>query len=184
MNDRSGQDVAVRIGDLHALAPGSPDRLVAVGLGSCAGVTIVDTDTGACALAHVFLPELPPGGARKEAGPGTYADVAIPELVRRVRELGGAGTVRRLVAVVAGGAQMFGARPGNDVGERNIEAVRAALHAAGIRIVSEDVGGSKGRTVRVTADRGVRVTVRVVGATEQELWSDQTTTVAGDRLAA
>ncbi len=182
MSATPGQDVAVRIGDLRELAPRSLDRLVAVGLGSCAGVAIVDDATGACAMAHVFLPELPPGGAREGSGPGTYADIAIPELVRRVRALGSGG---ELVAIVAGGARMFGVRPGNDVGERNIEAVKAALAAARVRIVAEDIGGGRGRTMRAAqVDGAVQVTVRVVGATERELWSGQPRGVAGTRLAA
>ena len=182
MSGSSGHDVAVRIGCLNALAAGSADRLVAVGLGSCAGVVVVDAATGDCAMAHVFLPELPPDGAREGAGPGTYADAAIPELVRRVRQLGGGG---QLLAIVAGGAQMFGARPGNDVGARNVEAVRAALDAQRVRIVADDVGGSSGRTLRAAnVDGALRITVRVVGSAERELWSERTSGIAGTSIAA
>src|SRR5690606_727584 len=98
--------------------------LVAVGLGSCVGVALFDDRGGARGLAHVFLPEQPAGGGRDGVGAGTYATQAIPALVERVASASGARSGGRLVAVIAGGARMFGA--GNDVGQRNVEAVEAA----------------------------------------------------------
>lgn len=171
MTAPTGTDVSVRIGDLQVVAGDAGARLVTVGLGSCVGVAVVDLQSGTAGLAHVFLPEQPAGGPREGAGAGTYADRAIPELVRRVAELGRRASARQLVAVVAGGAQMFSGRSGADVGERNVAAVRAALTAAGVRIAAEDLGGSSGRTMRVEPGPGASVTVRVVGGTEREIWA-------------
>lgn len=170
MTAEAPQETAVRIGELHVLRPGATASLVAVGLGSCAGVAIVDERSGAAALAHVFLPERPDSGGRPGAGDGTYADVAIPALVAAVEAAAGSSATR-LVAVVAGGSQMFGARPGSDVGSRNVEAVRAALARAGVRVEREDVGGRRGRTMRIDASDRIVVTVRVVGSEPQELWA-------------
>ncbi len=172
MTAPTGTDVSVRIGDLQVVAGDAGSRLVTVGLGSCVGVAVVDLQSGTAGLAHVFLPEQPPGGPREGAGAGTYADSGIPELVRRVAEHGARRTsARQLVAVVAGGAQMFSGRSGADVGERNVAAVRAALAAAGVRVAAEDLGGSSGRTMRVEPGQGASVTVRVVGGTEREIWA-------------
>lgn len=163
--------VAVRIGDVQLLASDSGARLVTVGLGSCVGVAIIDLQRGTAALAHVFLPEQPVDGPRDGAGPGTYADVAIPELVRRLHAAAGTRTTRQLVAVIAGGACMFAGRTGADVGERNAAAVRAALRASGVELVAEDVGGTRGRTMRVAPGPAPVVSVRLVGGTEQEIWT-------------
>jgi chemotaxis protein CheD len=181
MTERVDTTESVRIGELRSLVTGTGDSLVAVGLGSCVGVAVIDEVTGAAALAHVFLPEQPESGSREGAGPGTYANTAIPELVRRVVELAGASSrTVRLVAIIAGGSKMFGSSGGADVGARNAEAVNAALAALRIPIATSDLGGARGRTMRVTgvAGGGVRVTVRVVGSEEQEMWSSSTTTAS------
>lgn len=172
MTPGAPSEVSVRIGDLQVVAPDSSSRLVTVGLGSCVGVAIVDPHGGAAGLAHVFLPEQPVGGPRDGAGPGTYAEVAVPTLVRAVLAAAGRdGSPRRLVAIIAGGAQMFSGRSGADVGERNVAAVRAALAAAGVQVAAEDLGGSRGRTMRVEPGPTPQVSVRVVGGTEQEIWT-------------
>jgi chemotaxis protein CheD len=174
MTERIDTTEAVRIGELRSLAPNAGGDLVAVGLGSCVGVAVIDEITGAAALAHVFLPEQPGSGSREGAGPGTYANLAIPELARHVVERAGATSRSvRLVAIIAGGSKMFGSGSGADVGTRNADAVGAALVALRIPIATSDLGGTRGRTMRVSSVEGggVRVTVRVVGSEEQELWS-------------
>lgn len=179
-------ETQVRIGDLSVTAS-ADERLVTVGLGSCIGVAIVDLDTGAAGLAHVFLPAPPPTGPKAAAGAGTYAETAVPELVKRVARLGGPRNVGRgakLAAVIAGGARMFASRPGTaDVGERNIAAVQAALDTAGITVIAADVGGSHGRTMRVTAGADAAITVRQVGSEEQILWAAANTQNRAARAA-
>ncbi len=62
------------------------------------------------------------------------------------------------------GAAMFESvlpTEGLRLGERNIEAVRAALRAAGIPLRAEDVGGTFGRSVYFEAADG-RILVRAV----------------------
>ena len=99
---------------------GSGDELVAIGLGSCIGLALIDRSAGVAGLAHVVLPE---AGAASDPG--------------QVRRPGRAGadrpgcsragaSPRRLEAVLVGGARMFelGAL---DIGARNEEAVREAL---------------------------------------------------------
>jgi len=163
-------DTQVRIGDL-AVSIGDGQCLVTVGLGSCVGVALVDVGKGIVGLAHVFLPQPPPEGIRSGAGAGTYATLAVPELARQVAERAGHGQSRRLVAILVGGAKMFAGRSGIDIGERNIVAVREGLSALGIRIVSEETGGTSGRTVRVTSGPQGGVALRAVGEQERTIWS-------------
>ena len=49
------------------------------------------------------------------------------------------------------------------MGERNIEATRAALAKLGIPIVAEDVGGEYGRSVRFVAATGAMTVRSLVG---------------------
>lgn len=152
------------------------DILVALGLGSCIGVAVLDRASLVAGLAHVVLPESRPGGAT----PGKFADTAVPELLRQMTGLG-AGAAR-LHAVLVGGAQMFsaGASSGLDIGRRNEEAVKAALAAAGIPITTALTGGNAGRTVRVHIGTGL-VTCKQAGSQEQTI---AVRTTGGLRAAA
>ena len=52
--------------------------------------------------------------------------------------------------------------------KRNIEAVRKAITREGITVASEDVGGSKGRSMLVESETG-RVLIRIVGEGTKEI---------------
>lgn len=145
----------VRMGEIAVSA--QPDtELVALGLGSCIGLAMVDWDAGIAGLAHIVLPE-----SRGDGHPaGKFADLAVPELLARVRSLG--ARLPRLKVAIAGGARMFALEGSLDVGSRNEEAVRAALAAAGVTVAAAHTGGRQGRTLRVHTGRG-RVTIRSAG---------------------
>ncbi len=53
-----------------------------------------------------------------------------------------------LVAKLAGGSTMFGARNDSDVGQANIMAVKAELLKFQIPVQSEDLGGNQGRVIK------------------------------------
>jgi len=146
-----------------------PDQvLVCYGLGSCIGLALHDPVAQVGVLAHVVLPDSSLGRGGK-APPAKYADIAVPAAVAEAARLGGQPS--RLVARMAGGARMFpvaGLNGTLDIGARNIEAVRAALAAAGIRLIAEDTGGSYGRTVQFFIDTG-HLVVSTVGRGEHVL---------------
>ncbi len=141
----------------------SADRralISALGLGSCIGVVLADPRAGVAGMAHVMLPASRPDAA---GPPGKFADTAVPALLGEVLRLGAHRA--RVEATIAGGAQMFGGGADGgmlNIGERNAEAVRAALRAAGLRVHAADVGGSAGRSMQVAVAGGT-VTVRAVG---------------------
>ena len=63
----------------------------------------------------------------------------------------------RLVAKIAGGAQMFAFSNATDimkVGNRNAESCKQILRRNGIRVVAEDTGGNYGRTVSIDLANG------------------------------
>jgi chemotaxis protein CheD len=130
--------------------------LKTTGLGSCVGLALYDPIKRIGGLAHIMLPasEIAREGQLNIA---KYADTAVPELIRQMKLKG--ASADRLVAKMAGGAQMF-ALSGSDslrIGPRNVEATKSALEALGIAILSEDTGANYGRTVELLCETGAYV---------------------------
>lgn len=139
------------------------DELVAIGLGSCIGLALVDRTANVAGLAHVVLPE-----SQGKAEPAAkFADLAVPDLLGRVLAAG--AERRRLEAVLIGGARMFSVGASLDIGARNAEAVRAALGKEGIKVRAEEVGGNRGRTARIIV--GTEVSSQLAGGTRTSLLS-------------
>lgn len=134
------------------------DELVALGLGSCIGLAIVDRSAGVAGLAHIVLPES--GDTLNQLG--KFADTAVPELIGRMRRAGAVD--RHFDTVIVGGARMFEMSGGLDIGARNEAAVRAALSTARVPVRAAQTGGNQGRTVKIAVGQGL-VTVRVAGQT-------------------
>jgi chemotaxis protein CheD len=150
----------VRMGEIAASARRGHE-LVALGLGSCIGLALLDRRRGAAGLAHVVLPQSPDGDAALK-----FADRAVPELAERVAAL--AGRRVRLEAVLVGGASMFAASPALEVGARNEAAVREQLDALRIPVLAAATGGTRGRTVRIDVGT-TAVRVREAGGADAEL---------------
>ena len=156
-------ELMARMGELCATS--GAEGLVALGLGSCIGLVLLDRRKGVAGLAHVVLPAAEGHG---DLNPLKFADNAVPELVSRVVRLGARKAM--LEAVLVGGASMFaGAGSTLEVGSRNEAAVREALAKARIKVVAAATGGTRGRTVRVDPAAGL-VTVRVAGAKDEPLF--------------
>jgi chemotaxis protein CheD len=138
-----------------AVCRDTDDELYALGLGSCIGLAVVDRHAKVAGLAHIVLPE----GDEVEGEPAKFADRAVPELLFRMRLAG--ASLRRLEAVLVGGARMF-ATGELDIGARNTQAVQDALEALGVKVCATATGGTLGRSVRVHAARGI-VSAKEVG---------------------
>ncbi|MBP3458285.1 MAG: chemotaxis protein CheD [Lachnospiraceae bacterium] len=143
----------------------SPDGITTLGLGSCVGIAIRDPGTGIGGLAHIMLPDST--AIKDNSNIPKFADTGIEELVRQVVA---AGAIRsRLVAKIAGGAQMFAFQNKSSmvrVGDRNVEAVKAKLLEMRIPILSSDTGENFGRTVVFYPESGDFI-IRAVGKPEK-----------------
>lgn len=152
-----------------AVSAAAEDELVSMGLGSCVGVALIDRERAVAGLAHVMLPT----ANAAYSAPAKFADRAVPTLLASTERLG--AQRERMVAVLAGGAQMFGGNARNagvaglDLGARNEAAVRTALAEAGIPVRAAATGGDRGRTVRVRVGEA-RVSVKEAGGVEVSLW--------------
>lgn len=145
----------------------APDGVTTIGLGSCVGVAVRDPVTKIGGLAHVMLPD----SSRIANSTNVYkfADTGVDALIKELVAKG--ATKTRLVAKIAGGAQMFAFQNKNDlirVGEQNVAAVKAKLKEHGIRILAEDTGLNFGRTVIFYPETGDYV-IRAVGKDERTI---------------
>lgn len=125
----------------------APDKLLTAGLGSCIGICLCDTGSRMGALAHIMLPS---GGTspNKSHNYAKFADTALEMVLQELHKSG--ISQHRLIAKIAGGAQMFKFLGENDImkiGLRNAQAVEENLKKHKIRMIAKDVGGSVGRTI-------------------------------------
>ena len=139
--------IKVGMADLKTCVP--PNGVTTLGLGSCIGIAIRDTTNKIGGLAHVMLPD---STAIKNGNLNVmkFADTGIVELVKQMEKLGARRS--RMVAKIAGGANMFSFQGSNNntlgqVGQRNAEASKKKLKELNIPIIAEDTGANYGRTV-------------------------------------
>ena len=93
----------------------------------------------------------------------------MPLMLKDVLALG--ANKSRLVAKMAGGAQMFAFAKATDimkVGQRNAETVKEILKTMGIRLLAEDTGENYGRTVQINLENGV-YTVKTMVKGEKDI---------------
>ena len=147
--------LVVGISDLKVARP--PDTLITYALGSCVGICLLDPVSQVAGLSHIMLPTK--SVAPNDLNIMKFADTAIPELIRKMEQLGGQRA--RMKAKIAGGAQMFemqGAAANNamwKIGQRNVEAVTNALQMLRIPIIAKDVLKNYGRTVSFDPQSGI-----------------------------
>jgi len=125
----------------------NPAILVTLGLGSCVGVCIRDPVAKVGGMVHVMLPD---SGGRPTNTPGKFADTGVSLVVEELVKMGASRS--RLEAKVAGGASMF--QSAMDIGARNVEAVKTALQRNGVKLLAEDTGGNKARSIEYDIETG------------------------------
>ncbi len=159
------QIIKVGMADLNICV--SPDGITTLGLGSCVGIAVRDPVTKIGGLAHIMLPDSKE--IKNNSNIPKFADTGIEELIKQV--VGKGANKSRLVAKIAGGAQMFAFNSGNAtmrVGERNVAATIKKLKELGIPILAQDTGDSYGRTVIFYPENGDFV-IRAVGKPEKTI---------------
>lgn len=151
--------------------PGRPGDSVAIGqigiaqgggvlrtfVGSCVGLVLHAPSQQAAGLAHVMLPSSNGRGSP----PGKYADTAVAETLRLLREAV-SGLPLACTAKLVGGATMFAFQSGIPIGEQNVLALEKILLDLGIPITGRLCGGRHGRRLVVDVVTGA-VTVETAG---------------------
>ncbi len=144
----------IRVGMADYKVGRAPSVLISYGLGSCIGISLYDPQTKIGGLLHIMLPDS--NQARASDNPAKFADTGLPLMLNDVIAMGASKS--RLVAKIAGGAQMFAFSNATDimrVGTRNADTVKKILQRMGIRLIAEDTGGNYGRTVQIDLSNGV-----------------------------
>ena len=160
-----GETIKVGMADLKVCV--SPDAVTTLGLGSCVGIAIRDPVTKIGGLVHVMLPDSTQ--IKNNSNIPKFADTGIKELVRQMVAKGAKQS--RMVAKIAGGAQMFAFQNKSEmvrIGERNVEATKKKLAEMKIPILAEDTGNSYGRTVVFYPETGDFI-IRAVGKPQKTI---------------
>lgn len=133
---------AVEVYRYH-LTPGNlfssnDQAMVSAVLGTCVAVCLHDRRLKIGGMNHYQYPT----AGFFNYGTNDHGDVAIPALIQKLRRLG--SRVEDLEAQIFGGGDIPGLRD-SKTGQKNVKMARKILKKNGISVVSEDVGGYKGR---------------------------------------
>ncbi|MDR2302233.1 MAG: chemotaxis protein CheD [Deltaproteobacteria bacterium] len=112
--------------------------MVSAVLGTCVAVCLHDRRLKIGGMNHFLYPKSGFFGSASN----DFGDVAIPALINKLRRQG--SRVEDLEAQIFGGGEIQGDKWGS-TGGKNVKIARKILKKNGIKIVSEDVGGLKGR---------------------------------------
>ncbi|SDK46235.1 chemotaxis protein CheD [Natronincola ferrireducens] len=144
-----------------------PEILTTLGLGSCVGIALYDTKVQVTGLAHIMLPCSKQ--IKNNSNKAKFADTAISMLVEEMIKDGASSN--RIIAKIAGGAQMFSFGNNSDVmkiGQRNVIATKEILEGFKIPLIAEDTGGNFGRTIEVYSDTG-KMFIKTIGYGVKEI---------------
>lgn len=145
-------EISIKVGELVVLQGNF--RVKSIGIGSCVVVVIFDKKRKMGGITHSMLPEgnKEPKKVVEKVGTinkyyGKYVDESIDMMVEELLAMG--VNKKDLRAKLVGGSAMFKSYIQNNtsVGERNIKMAKDKLEKYGITLVSEDTGGSIGRTI-------------------------------------
>ncbi|WP_136716788.1 chemotaxis protein CheD [Halorientalis salina] len=144
------QQERLKVGIAEYEVTTSGANLTTSGLGSCLGIAMYDEAAGVAGLVHVMLPSADEVDDTNEA---KFADTGIELLVSEMERAG--ASTRHIEAKVAGGSDMLDfSQNGSGIGVRNVEQVEETLDSLNIPIVSQDVGGDHGRSLKLDGNSG------------------------------
>ena len=152
-------NITVDIGDMK-LSKSRDDILVTSSLGSCLGVTLFDPVAGVGGMMHCLLPLSKTDPETAKLKPYMFVDTGVTKLLTKLFQMG--AQRQNLVAKVAGAGSPLGKEETFRIGQRNYTITRKLLWKNNILIESEDIGGSKARTMYLYMSDGL-VTVKSEG---------------------
>ncbi|MCC5915397.1 MAG: chemotaxis protein CheD [Balneolaceae bacterium] len=131
------------------------ETIITYALGSCLGIVMYDPEEKVGGLLHVMLPLSKSDPEKAEKRPAMYVDTGVSLLLDRLYALG--AEKKNLVISVAGGASMKQSEQEDyfKIGKRNFVTLRKLLWKNGYMISSQDVGGSKSRTMELCMENGL-----------------------------
>ncbi|MBN1275872.1 MAG: chemotaxis protein CheD [Deltaproteobacteria bacterium] len=140
----------VGVGDMKAGQKG--DIIVTHALGSCLGLMLYDPVMKIGGMLHAMLPLSKINMEKAQANPFMFVDTGVPELFKAIYNMG--GLKGRLIVKAAGCGSPLGNNEMFKIGERNHTVLKKLLWKNSILLKSEDVAGSKSRTVHFNISTG------------------------------
>lgn len=149
-------DLVIGMGE-YIVSDNKEDTIRTFALGSCVAVTVYCQLRRASGMIHVVLPS-PLSEKDILERPGYFAVTGVPLLIETLCQKYGCKK-NQLNIEIYGGANLNLSQDVYIVGEKNIDAVKAALYNMGLRIVREDLSGNESRTLTMDVKTGeVQVT--------------------------
>lgn len=156
-------------GDKYFLEPGymlisNEPHLIHTVLGSCVSVCLWDIHGRAGGMNHYVLPR-----AKADDRRAYYGDVAIPHLIKAVKQYG--IKTNELQAHIIGGG--FNETLGSYIGESNAEIAKELLDRHKITIVTVDISGPSGRKVIFNNLTGEVVVYKNIAVRRTDWYNDR-----------
>jgi chemotaxis protein CheD len=129
------------------------ETLVAFSIGSGVGVAIYDPVCGAGGIFNFILPDsAKANGVDPAKVPFMFADTGLPAFLAALNQLG--VHPGRSKIVIAGGAHIMNQTEMFNIGQKNLEALKAGLNHYGLQILHENSGGTNSRTLSLEIASG------------------------------
>ncbi len=144
-------------------------ELVSYGLGSAIVVTLYEPKRRIGSMLHYVLPASHVAPGKADSSPAMFANTGIPLVFQETYKYG--CSKPDLIVRVAGGGSLYESQGVFNIGERNYSVLKRILALANVHVASEDVGGPRSRTVRLSIATGA-VKVKAGGEEKELPWSN------------
>ena len=122
---------------------------ISIILGSCIAVCLYDEVEKIGGMNHYLLPLWNENGLQSPK----YGNISIPRLIEGMENVG--CSRKHIVAKIFGGGNVIDvSQEDMMIGRKNILIAKEILREHGIKIVAQDVGGTKGRRIMMQSDNG------------------------------
>jgi len=129
------------------------ETLVAFSIGSGIGIAIYDPVCGAGGVLNFILPDSSKAnGVDPAKVPFMFADTGIPAFIAALNQQG--VLPGRSKIVIAGGAHIMNQTEMFNIGQKNLEALKASLDSCDLKIHHENTGGTCSRTLSLEIANG------------------------------
>jgi chemotaxis protein CheD len=143
------------------------ETLVAFSIGSGIGMTIHDPVGSVGGVLNFILPDSTNANGTNPADvPFMFADTGITAFLKALFEQG--ATAENLKVVIAGGAHIMDQTGVFNIGQKNLEALKASLGDFDVKIHHEAIGGTKSRTISLEIGSG-RSIIKTYGEAEEKV---------------
>ena len=143
------------------------ETLVAFSIGSGIGMTIHDPIGGIGGVLNFILPDsTKANGGNPPKAPFMFADTGITAFLKALFEEG--AKTENLKVVIAGGAHFMDQTGVFNIGQKNLEALKACLDAFDVKVHHEAIGGTKSRTISLEIGSGTSI-IKTFGEGEEKV---------------